>query len=120
MRSSATLPIHALGACVNKIRKAALVLTLVLVCSSGLCLGQDEIRSDAEVRSLLTEAAKLTDFYRQSVAEARMEMGDVTGADGTLGRIKDDSQRSEAFRTVGLLQARRGDFEGCDTQSPSY
>jgi len=169
MRSSATLPIHALGACVNKIRKAALVLTLVLVCSSGLCLGQDEIRSDAEVRSLLTEAAKLTgqveglrdrmvvlmqlglanwhsgdsaaakinfdealecvdgfppreqlaDFYRQSVAEARMEIGDVTGADRTLGRIKDDSQRSEAFRTVGLLQARRGDFKGAILKAPA-
>ena len=52
------------------------------------------------------------EFYRQSIAEARMEVGDVKGADRTLGRMKDDSQRSEAFRTVGLLQARRGDFKG--------
>jgi len=169
MISSATFPVHALGACFNKIRKSALALTLVLVCSSGLCFGQDEIRSDAEVRSLLTEAAKLTgqvevlrdrmvvsvrlglanwksgdstsakinfdkalecvdsfrpqeqfaDFYRQSIAEARMEVGDGEGADRTLERIKDDSQRSEAFRTVGLLQARRGDFEGAIRKAPA-
>jgi hypothetical protein len=167
--SSLILPIHALGAYFNKIRKAALVLTLVLVCSGGLCLGQDETQSDAEVRGLLTEAAKLSgqveglrdrmvvlvriglanwksgdsaaakinfdealecvdgfppqehfaDFYRQSVAEARMEMGDVAGADRTLGRIKGDSQRSEAFWTVGLLQARRGDFNGAILKAPS-
>jgi tetratricopeptide (TPR) repeat protein len=169
MISSATFLVHALGACVNKIRKGALVLTLILVCWSGLCLGQDEIRSDAEVRNLLAEAAKLTGqveglrdrmvvsvrlglanwksgdsnsakinfdgalecvdgfppqeqfaaFYQQSVAEARMEVGDVEGADRTLERIKDDSQRSEAFRTVGLLQARRGDFKGAIRKAPA-
>jgi hypothetical protein len=59
------------------------------------------------------------DFYRQSIARARMEVGDVEGADRTLGRIKDDSQRSEAFRTVGLLQARRGDFEGAILKAPA-
>jgi hypothetical protein len=162
MISNATFSVHALGACVTKIRRAALVLTLVFVCSSARCIGQEKVRSDAEVRSLLTEATKLTgqveslrdrmvvlvqlalanwksgdsttaktnfgealkcvdgfppqedfaDFYRQSIAQARMEVGDVEGADRTLGRIKDDSQRSEAFWTVGLLQARRGDFKG--------
>jgi hypothetical protein len=59
------------------------------------------------------------DFYRQSVAEARMEVGDVEGADRTLGRIKDDSQRSKAFRTVGLIQARRGDFKGAILKAPA-
>ena len=162
MRSNATFPFHASGACGNKIRRAAFVLAPVLVCSSACCIGRGEVRSDTEVRSLLTEAARLTgqveslrdrmvvlvrlalatwksgdstsakinfdealdlvdgfpphehfaDFYRQSVAEARMEVGDVEGADRTLGGIKDDSQRSEAFRTVGLMQARRGDFQG--------
>ena len=152
----------------NKIR-AALVLTPVLVCSSACCVGQDEVRPDTEVRSLLTEATRLTgqveglrdrmvvsvrlalakwksgdstsakinfdealqlvddfpaqehfaDFYRQSIAEARMEEGDVEGADRTLGRMKDDSQRSEAFRTVGLLQARRGDFKGAILKAPA-
>jgi tetratricopeptide (TPR) repeat protein len=169
MRSSATFPIHALGACINKIRRAAFALTPVLICSSVCCIGRDEDRPDKEVRSLLTEAARLagqvenlrdrmvvlvqlalanwksgdstsaktnfdealelvdgfppqehfSDFYRQSVAEARMEVGDVEGADRTLGRIKDDSQRSEAFRTVGLLQARRGDFKGAILKGPA-
>ena len=41
-----------------------------------------------------------------------MEVGDVEGADRTLAQIKDDSQRSAGFWTVGLLQARRGDFKG--------
>jgi tetratricopeptide (TPR) repeat protein len=59
------------------------------------------------------------DSYRQSIAEARMEVGDIAGADRTLVRIKDDSQRSEAFRTVGLLQARRGDFEGAILKAPA-
>jgi len=55
---------------------------------------------------------QFADFYRQSVAEVQGELGDTDGADRTLGRIKDYSQREEAFRTVGLLQARRGDFKG--------
>jgi tetratricopeptide (TPR) repeat protein len=62
---------------------------------------------------------QFADFYRQSVAEARMEVGNVEGADRTLERIKDDSQRSEAFRTVGLLQARRGDFNGAILKAPA-
>ena len=169
MISSLTFPVYTLGTCVNKLRRAALVLTPVLVCSVLAASGQDEVRSNKEVRSLLTEAARLTgqveslrdrmvvlvrlalvtrkygestaakmnfdeavecvdgfpsqehfaDFYRQSIAEARMEVGDVEGADRTLGRIKDDSQRSEAFRTVGLLQARRGDFEGAILKAPA-
>jgi hypothetical protein len=60
-----------------------------------------------------------TDFYRQSIAEARMEVGDVEGADRTLGQIKNDSQRSEAFRTVGLVQAGRGDFKGAILKAPA-
>src|SRR5216684_1729380 len=169
MRSNATFPFHAPGACGNKIRRAALVLAPVLVCSSARCIGRGEVQSDTEVRSLLTEAARLSgqveslrdrmvvlvrpalatwksgdstsakinfdealdlvdgfppqehfaDFYRQSIAEARMEVGDVEGADRTLGRIKDNSQRSEAFRTVGLLQARRGDFESAVLKAPA-
>lgn len=59
------------------------------------------------------------DFYRQCLAELRMEVGDVEGADRTLGRIKDDSQRSKAFRTVGLTQARRGDFKGAILKAPA-
>ena len=162
MRSNETFPFPSPGACGNKIWRAALVLAPVLVCSSACCIGRGEVRSDTEVRSLLTEAARLAgqvqsprdrmvvlvrlalatwksgdstsakinfdealdlvddfppqehfaDFYRQSVAEARMEVGDVEGADRTLEGIKDDLQRSEAFRTVGLIQARRGDFKG--------
>ncbi len=162
MISSLTFPVHALRACVNKLRRAALVLTPVLACSVLAASGQDEVRSDKEVQSLLTEAARLTgqveslrdrmmvlvrlalatgksgdsttakinfdealecvdgfppqehfaDFHRQSIAEARMEVGDVEGADRTLGRIKDDSQRSEAF-------SRRGDFEGAILKAPA-
>jgi tetratricopeptide (TPR) repeat protein len=169
MRSNATFPFHAPGASVNKIRRAALVLIPVLVFWSACCIGQDEIRSDAEVRGILAEATKLigqveslrdrmvvltrlglanwksggsasakinfdealalvdgfsaeehsADFYRQSVAELQMEVGDVEGANRTLGRIKDDSQRSEAFWTVGLLQARRGDFKGAILKAPA-
>src|SRR6267378_4096297 len=169
MGSNATFPFHAPGACRNKIRRAALVLAPVLVCSSACCIGRGEVQSDTEFRSLLTEAARLTgqveslrdrtvvlvrlvlanwesgdsttaktnfdealelvdgfppqehfaDFYRQSIAEARMEVGDVEGADRTLGRIKDHSQRSEAFRTVGLLQARRRDFAGAILKAPA-
>jgi tetratricopeptide (TPR) repeat protein len=56
---------------------------------------------------------QFADFYRQSVAEVQTELGDIEGADQTLFRIKEDSpQRAEAFRTVGLLQACRGDFKG--------
>jgi len=55
---------------------------------------------------------QFADFYRQSIADVQAELGDIEGADRTLGRVKDDSQRAEAFRTVGLLQARRGDFKG--------
>jgi hypothetical protein len=61
---------------------------------------------------------RFADFYRQSIAEAQAEMGDTEGADRTLGRIKDDSQRSEGFRTVGLLQAQRGDFKGAILKAP--
>jgi len=145
-------------------RMAALMLTAVIVhlsLNTG-SFAQDETQSDTEIRSILTEAARLTsqvenlqdrmivwvrvgwanwksgdstsakrnfddalelidkfppqerfaDFYRQSVAEVQAELGDTEGADRTLGRIKDDSQREEAFRTVGMEQARRGDFKG--------
>lgn len=61
---------------------------------------------------------RFADFYRQSIAEAQAEMGDTEGADRTLGRIKDDSQRSEGFRTVGHLQAQRGDFKGAILKAP--
>src|SRR5713101_1201570 len=143
---------------------AVLILSAVVIhlSSSAYSFEQDETLSDTEIRSILTEAARLTqqvenlrdrmivcvrvglanwksgdptsakrnfddalelidkfppqeqfaDFYRQSVAEVQAELGDTEGADRTLGRIKDDSQRAEAFRTVGLRQARRGDFKG--------
>src|SRR5258708_30993163 len=168
MRSAKYFRSVTLGACVNEMRRAALVLIPVLVFSSACCIGQDAIRPDTEVRSSLTEAANLigqveglrdrmvvlvrlglanwksgdstsaklnfdaaldladslplqepSDFYRQSVAELRMEVGDVEGADRTLERIKHDSQRSEAFRTVGLVQARRGDFKGAILKAPA-
>ncbi len=48
-----------------------------------------------------------------------MEVGDVEGADRALERIKDYLQRSEAFRTVGLLQARGGDFKGAIRKAPA-
>ncbi|PYU47390.1 MAG: hypothetical protein DMG54_01165 [Acidobacteria bacterium] len=145
----------------NKSRRA-LVLAPALAYFCACCLGREGVRSDTEVRGILTEVTKLTpqvedlldrmvvllrlglanwksgdstsaklnfdeavkliddfppqeqfaDFYRQSIAEARMEVGDVEGADRTLAQIKDDSQRSAGFWTVGLLQARRGDFKG--------
>ena len=140
----------------NKSRRA-LVLAPALAYFCACCLGREGVRSDTEVRGILTEVTKLTpqvedlldrmvvllrlglanwksgdstsaklnfdeavkliddfppqeqfaDFYRQSIAEARMEVGDVEGADRTLAQIKDDSQRSAGFWTVGLLQARR-------------
>ena len=148
----------------EKIRIAAFMLTAVVVhlSSSACSFEQDEAQSDTDVRSILTEAARLTsqvenlrdrmivwvrvglanwksgdstsakrnfdealelidkfppeeqfaDFYKQSIAEVQTELGDIEGADQTLFRIKEDSQRAEAFRTVGLLQARRGDFKG--------
>jgi len=55
---------------------------------------------------------QFADSYRQSIAEVQAELGDIEAADHTLGRVKSDSQRDEAFRTVGLRQARRGDFKG--------
>ncbi len=148
----------------EKIRIAAFMLTAVVVhlSSSACSFEQDEAQSDTDVRSILTEAARLTsqvenlrdrmivwvrvglanwksgdstsakrnfdealelidkfppeeqfaDFYKQSIAEVQTELGDIEGADQTLFRIKEDSQRAEAFRTVGLLQPRRGDFKG--------
>lgn len=77
----------------------------------------------ASARANFEEAVKLiddfppqephSDFYRQTIAEVQAELSEFEAAHLTLGRIKDDSpQRSEAFRVVGLAQARRGDFEG--------
>lgn len=61
----------------------------------------------------------LSDFYRQTIAEVQAELGEFEAAHLTLRRIKDDSpQRSEAFRAVGLAQARRGDFEGAIRNAP--
>jgi len=156
---------------VNRMRMAVLILSAVVIhlSSSAYSFEQDERLSDTEIRSILTEAARLTqqvenlrdrmivcvrvglanwksgdptsakrnfddvlelidkfppqeqnaDFYRQSVAEVQEELGDTEGADRTLGRIKDDSQRAEAFRTVGLRQARRGDFKGAILKAAS-
>ncbi len=61
---------------------------------------------------------RFSDLYRQSIAEVQAELGEFEAAHLTLGRIKDDSQRSEAYRVVGLAQALRRDFEGAILNAP--
>jgi hypothetical protein len=57
------------------------VLTLVLVRSSSCCIGQEEARSDKEVRILLTEAARLTgqvESLRDRMVVQRAKFSPVT------------------------------------------
>jgi hypothetical protein len=78
---------------VSKIRRAALVLSPFLVCSSA-CFGRDEIRSNTEVRSILTEAARLIGQLEglrdRMVVLMRLGLANWKSGDSTSAKINFD------------------------------